>query len=110
MPGNVYVLLQILVMAAVTALLRFLPFLIFKDSSHRPAVISYLGVVLPYAVIGMLVVYCLKNVSLLAAPHGLPELIAILAVVGLHLWRKNTLLSIFGGTAIYMLLVQLVFA
>jgi branched-subunit amino acid transport protein AzlD len=72
-------------------------------------VITYLGAVLPYAVMGMLVVYCLKNVSLLTAPHGIPEAIALLAVAALHLWRRSTLLSIFGGTAVYMLLVQMVF-
>lgn len=105
-----YALLQILVMTAVTALLRFLPFLIFPGGKKRPQLITYLGSVLPYGVMAMLVVYCLKNVSVLAWPHGLPELLAILAVVGLHLWKKNTLLSIFGGTAFYMLLVQVVFA
>ena len=109
MNGNLHVLLQILVMAAVTAALRFLPFWIFRDGARRPAVITYLGAVLPYAVMGMLVVYCLKNVSLMTAPHGIPEAIALLAVAALHLWRRNTLLSIFGGTAVYMLLVQVVF-
>lgn len=106
---NLHVLLQILVIAAVTALLRFLPFLVFQDQDKRPALITYLGTVLPYAVMGMLVVYCLKSVAILAPPHGLPELLAILCVVLLHLWRRSTLLSIFGGTAIYMALVQLVF-
>ena len=98
------------VMAAVTALLRFLPFLVFPGGRKRPQIIAYLGTVLPYSVMAMLVIYCLKNVSLIAAPHGIPELLAIAAVVGLHLWKKNTLLSIFGGTAFYMVLVQLVFA
>jgi branched-subunit amino acid transport protein AzlD len=97
-------------MALVTALLRFLPFLLFRDGKKRPRIINYLGVVLPYGVMAMLVVYCLKNVSVLTWPYGLPELLAILSVVALHLWRNNTLLSIFGGTAIYMLLVQVVFA
>lgn len=105
-----YALIQVLIMAAVTALLRFLPFLIFPGGRKRPQIITYLGGVLPYGVMAMLVIYCLKNVSILAWPHGLPELLAILAVVGLHLWKKNTLLSIFGGTAFYMLLVQVVFA
>ena len=109
MSGDLHVLLQILVMAAVTALLRFLPFWIFRDGERRSGVITYLGEVLPYAVMGMLVVYCLKNVSLLTAPHGIPEAIALLAVAALHLWRRSTLLSIFGGTAVYMLLVQMVF-
>ena len=110
MSGNGYVLAQIAVMAAVTALLRFLPFLAFPEGKRRPKYIMYLGQVLPYAVMGMLVIYCLKSTQFLAWPYGLPELIAIACVVGLHLWRKNTLLSIFGGTAIYMVLVQLVFA
>ena len=104
-----HVLLQILIMALVTAFLRFLPFLVFRDQGKRPAVITYLGKVLPQAVMGMLVVYCLRNVSLTAPPHGLPELLAVGSVVALHLWRRNTLLSIFGGTAVYMLLVQMVF-
>lgn len=106
---KLHVLLQIAVMALVTAVLRFLPFLVFKDQDKRPGVITYLGQVLPYGVMGMLVVYCLKNVSLMAAPHGIPELLAVAAVVLLHLWRRNTLLSIFGGTAFYMVLVQLIF-
>ena len=105
-----FTLIQILVMAAVTALLRFLPFLVFPGGRKRPQIITYLGTVLPYSVMAMLVIYCLKNVSLIAAPHGIPELLAIAAVVGLHLWKKNTLLSIFGGTAIYMILVQAIFA
>lgn len=107
---RLYVLAQIAVMALVTAALRFLPFLVFKDQDKRPGVITYLGQVLPYGVMGMLVVYCLKSVSLTASPHGVPEFLAVAAVVLLHLWRRNTLLSIFGGTAFYMVLVQLVFA
>ena len=110
MGSNTYVLLQILVMALVTALLRFLPFWVFHSSDKRPGVITYLGTVLPYGVMGMLVVYCLKSVSIQTFPHGLPEFLAVAAVAGLHIWRRNTLLSIFGGTAFYMVLVQLVFA
>ena len=109
MTGSTFVFLQILVMSLVTAALRFLPFWIFRSSEKRPAVITYLGTVLPYGVMGMLVVYCLKNVSLLSAPHGLPEFLAVFAVAGLHIWKRNTLLSIFGGTAFYMVLVQLIF-
>ncbi len=97
----------IAVMAIVTMLLRFLPFIIF--TKNTPEYISYLGKVLPAALIGMLVIYCLKDVSITAAPHGLPELIAALSVVGLHVWKRNSLLSILAGTVIYMLLVQLVF-
>ena len=106
---SLHTLLLILLMSLVTILIRFSPFLIFRKSDRRPAFVNYLGTVLPYSVMGMLVVYCLKSTSILAAPHGLPELIAVSSVVLLHLWKKNTLLSIFGGTAIYMLLVQLVF-
>ena len=92
-----------------TLFMRALPFAVFSSKKPTPKFIRYLGAALPAAIFGMLVVYCLKGVSLLSAPHGMPELIAIAAVVGIHLWRRNTLLSIFSGTVIYMLLVQLVF-
>ena len=92
-----------------TIFMRAFPFFVFSSKKPTPKFIQYLGVALPAAIFGMLVVYCLKGVSLLAAPHGLPELIAICAVVGIHLWRRNMLLSIFTGTALYMILVQLVF-
>ena len=101
--------LMIAVTAAVTIALRFLPFLIFGGARKTPAYISYLGKVLPYALMGMLVVFCLKNISIAAAPHGLPELISCALVVLLHVWKRNTLISIIGGTVCYMLLVQLVF-
>jgi len=107
--SDINVILMIAVIAAVTALLRFLPFLIFKNGRTGPLFIEYLGKTLPYAIMGMLVVFCLKNVTLISAPHGLPELIASAVVIGLHVWRRNTLLRILGGTATYMLLVQLVF-
>lgn len=97
----------VLVCGAVTILLRVLPFLAF--GRRTPAYILYLGRVLPYAVMGMLVVYCLKGVSLLRAPFGIPEALSCALVVALHLWRRNTLLSILGGTACYMFLVQMVF-
>ena len=92
-----------------TLIMRALPFFVFSSKRPTPNIIKYLGVALPAAIFGMLVVYCLKGVSVLTAPHGIPELIAICAVVGIHLWRRNMLLSIFSGTALYMLLVQLVF-
>ena len=98
------------VVAAVTALIRVLPFIIFGGKRKTPQFVLYLGKVLPYAVMAMLVVFCFKGVSLLERPHGLPELIAGAAVVLLHLWRRNTLLSITCGTVIYMLLIQFVFA
>ena len=98
----------IAVTAVVTALIRFSPFLIFHKGTPKP--ILYLGKVLPHAVMGMLVVYCLKNTSFISAPFGVPELLAILFVVIVHKWRHNTLLSVAGGTICYMLLVQVVFA
>ena len=102
-------LIVILTIAAVTFLTRALPFLLFPDHRETPKYITYLGRVLPYAIIGMLVVYCLKETTLTAMPFGIPELIAITAVVLLHTWKHNTLLSIAGGTLLYMLMVQLVF-
>ena len=95
------------VMALVTILLRFLPFLIFRKQT--PAYITYLGRVLPPAIIGMLVVYCLKDITLTVRPHGLPELIAAACVVGLQVWRRNALISILSGAILYMLLIQTVF-
>lgn len=92
-----------------TMITRFLPFLVFSSKKPTPEYIQYLGKALPCAVFGMLVIYCLKNVSLFSAPHGIPELIAIAITAGLHLWKKKMLLSIAGGTIAYMLLVQLVF-
>lgn len=92
-----------------TLLTRFLPFLLFPANKPTPKYLQYLGCVLPAAVFGMLVIYCLKDVSLLSGNHGLPELIAIAVVVGLHLWKRQMLLSIAAGTVCYMLLVQLVF-
>ena len=98
----------ILVMAAVTFLLRGLPFLLFAKNTPKP--ILYLGDVLPYSVMAMLVVYCLKGVNFLGGSHGIPEVIAVAVVVLLHKWKHNTLLSILAGTVCYMILVQAVFA
>lgn len=92
-----------------TVLTRFLPFLLFPTGKPTPKYIQYLGTVLPSAVFGLLVVYCLKDVNLLAGSHGLPEAISIAVVVGLHTWKRQMLLSIAGGTVCYMLLVQFVF-
>lgn len=92
-----------------TVLTRFLPFLVFPAGKPTPKYIRYLGTVLPSAVFGLLVVYCLKDVSLFAGSHGIPEMISIAVVAGLHLWKWQMLLSIAGGTLCYMLLVQLVF-
>ncbi|MCI8511739.1 MAG: branched-chain amino acid transporter AzlD [Lachnospiraceae bacterium] len=88
---------------------RFLPFLLFSSKKPTPKYIQYLGKALPAAIFGMLVVYCLKNVSILSGNHGLPELLAVLAVIWLHLWKRQMLLSIAGGTVCYMLLVQFIF-
>ena len=101
--------LLIAVIALVTAGLRFLPFLIFGENRITPPLVSYLGQVLPFAIMGMLVVYCLKDVSFTAAPFGIPELISCAVVTLLHIWKRNTLLSIGAGTLCYMLLVQFVF-
>ena len=101
----------IIILAVVlgTMVTRFLPFLIFPEGKTPPPFITYLGTVLPYAVIGLLVVYCLKGITPLAYPYGLPELISVAAVVVLHLWKGNTLASIALGTVCYMVLVQMVF-
>ena len=88
---------------------RFLPFMIFSSRKPTPRYIQYLGKALPSAIFGMLVVYCLKSVELSGGSHGIPEFISIGAVVALHFWKRQMLLSIAGGTVCYMLLVQLVF-
>ena len=103
---------QILTVAAVvlgTMTTRFIPFLLFPDGRPTPKAVIYLGKVLPGAVFSLLVVYCLKNVSIFTGSHGLPELIAILFVVILHIWKRQMLVSIAGGTILYMVLVQFVF-
>lgn len=97
------------IMSLTTILTRALPFLLFPDQARTPVYVRYLGHVLPYPVVGMLVVYCFKDLSIRTAPYGLPELIAMLVIVSVHLWRKNALISIGIGTVIYMLLIQLVF-
>ena len=95
--------------AAVTALTRFLPFLLFGGKQQPPKAILYLGRVLPCAIMGMLVVYCLRNITPLSPPYGIPEAAGVLLAVLFHVWKRNTLLSIGGSTVVYMLLVQLVF-
>lgn len=107
--SNTSLLISILVIAAITAALRFIPFAVFSANRKTPNIILYLGRYLPYSIMAMLVVYCLKSVNLLAAPFGLPELIGVFIVVVLHFLKRNTLLSIAGGTICYMLLVQFVF-
>ena len=99
----------ILMVTLGTVITRFLPFILFSGNKGNHQYITYLGNVLPYSAIGLLVVYCLKGVHLTKSPFGLPEITAIICIAGLHRWKNNALLSIGAGTAIYMLLVQLVF-
>lgn len=110
MPLSVGASLAIILAVAVTTFAtRATPFLIFPDGKEIPPIVKYLGAVLTPAVIGMLVVYCLKNTTVLSAPHGLPEIISVLIVVILHVWKRNNLLSIGVGTVLYMFLIQVVF-
>ena len=106
---DTYILLVIVVSALVTAAIRFLPFLIFNGSRSTPPIIDKLGKTLPYAIMAMLVVYCLKGVSFASLSSFVPSLLACAVVVLLHVWKRNTLVSIVSGTVCYMLLVQLVF-
>ena len=101
--------LTVAAVAAGTLLTRFLPFLVFPESKEPPRFIDYIGRVLPYAMTGLLVVYSLRDVAPTAGDHGLPELLACAAIVLLHRWRRSMMLSIAGGTVLYMILVQLVF-
>lgn len=100
-------ILLIVVIAAVTFMTRVLPFIAFENKSYP--IIEYLGDVLPYSIMAMLVVYCLKNVNLLSGNHGICEIIGVASVIILHVWKRNTLLSIIGGTTIYMVCVQMLF-
>ena len=102
-------IITIAVIAVTTALTRALAFILFPPGKQTPPFVKYLGQVLPLAVFGMLVVYCLKDIDWLAGSHGIPELLGIAATVLLHLWKRNMLWSIAGGTIIYMLLIRLVF-
>ena len=107
MTGQIHSMLLVAVIAAVTMAIRFAPFVLFRRNT--PQAVLYLGTVLPYAIMGMLVVYCLKGVTPFEGSHGLPELIAVGTVVALHKWKHNTLLSILAGTLLYMVLLQVVF-
>ena len=107
MTDNIYALAVIGVASAVTIAIRFAPFVIFRKDP--PAVILYLGDVLPYAIMGMLVIYCLKGVSFIGGSHGIPEISSVLLVIALYKWKHNMLLSILAGTAAYMAMIQLVF-
>lgn len=102
-------IITIALCALATLITRFLPFLVFSPQRPTPKYIQYLGKALPAAIFGMLVIYCLKNVSLFTGSHGLPELLAIGATAAIHLWKRQMLLSVAGGTVFYMILVQWVF-
>jgi branched-subunit amino acid transport protein AzlD len=104
--NNKETLIIMLVVTAATVFTRALPFILFPENKKTPKYIQYLGKVLPLTIVGMLVVYCLKDVSVLSGSHGIPELIAIVVIVILHLWKENTLLSIGVGTALYMFILQ----
>ncbi len=103
---NSRAILAICIMAGITFILRSMSFVLFSHGK-TPPYISFLGKYLPFSVIGMLVIYCLKNVSFVRSPYGIPELVAVALVAGLHLWKRNTLLSILVGTVSYMLLLRL---
>lgn len=105
--NNMYVFIAIFVIAFVTALLRFLPFIIFNDKNKIPKFIQYLGSVLPYSIMAMLVIYCLKDISFMHYTFFLAELISVIVVVIIHVWKRNTILSIIGGTALYMILIRI---
>ena len=107
--ADLHDILLVATVTLVTIALRFLPFWIFGENRTTPPLVAHLGKVLPFAIMGMLVVYCLKDVKLTTAPFGAPELIGCALVAGLHVWKRNTLLSIGAGTLCYMLLVQFVF-
>lgn len=102
-------LILILLIAFITFLIRATPFILFPANKKTPEYIVYLGTILPYAIMGMLIIYCLKGVSISAPYFGLPELISVAFVVIVHLWKRNTLISIAGGTILYMVLVQYIF-
>lgn len=107
--SNLNAFFMILVIALVTMALRFIPFFVFSGERPVPKFINYLGRVLPYSIMAMLVVYCLKNISFMKAPFGLPELICVALVAILHVWKRNTLFSIICGTVCYMVLIQFIF-
>ena len=88
---------------------RFLPFLVFHENKETPTFIQYIGKFLPSAVFGMLVIYCLRNVNVIQGSHGIPELLAIIVTCGLHIWKRQMLVSIAGGTIFYMLLLHFIF-
>lgn len=102
-------IITILMIVLGTIITRFLPFILFPPSKETPKFIKYLGTVLPPAVLGMLVVYSLKDISILTGSHGIPELISIVFIISIHIWKRKMLISIAGGTILYMFLIQVVF-
>lgn len=110
MPISAFQSFVIIILVALTTFAtRLVPFLLFPKGKKIPPVIEYLGKVLTPAVIGMLVVYCLRSTPVLDAPHGIPEAVAVAVTAGLHIWKRNNLLSIGAGTVLYMVLIQMVF-
>jgi len=102
--------LIIMTIAIVTFGIRFLPFLLFSGKNKTPASVQYLGKVLPVAIIGMLIIYCLKETPLTSSPYGIPEVISILFILVVHIWKRNTLFSITTGTFTYMCLISFFFS
>ena len=109
MPDYTHAMIIMLVMGGCVLLTRILPVIIFGRSERVPEFILYLGKVIPYTAMGLLIVYCLRDVSILSGTHGLPELIAMIVVVASYLWKRNTIVSVVLGTAVYMVLLQMVF-
>ncbi|NCB42847.1 MAG: branched-chain amino acid transporter AzlD [Clostridia bacterium] len=107
---SVQTILTIVAIAVGVQITRFAPFVLFPDGKKRPLVIDYLGKALPPAMMGLLVVYCLRNISVVSSPYGIPELVAIIATVGFHKWKSNALLSIATGTACYMFMMHVWFS
>ena len=108
--NNHYILSAIFVSAAITFMIRVIPFILFGKGKTTPLYVTYIGKYLPLAIMSMLIVYCLRNVQFSTAPFGIPEAIGIIAVAALHLWKRNNLISILGGTLVYMVSIQFIFA
>ncbi len=107
--NNSYTLIAILVIGIVTFAIRVAPFILFGKDKATPKYVQYIGNYLPPAVIAMLIIYCLRNVNVSAFPFGIPEVIGVITVAILHIWKRNNLISIIGGTAIYMIAIQFIF-
>ena len=109
MTDSGHAIIVIAVMGLAVLATRIVPVLVFGRGEKVPEFILYLGRVVPYTAMGLLIVYCLRDMPVLEAPHGLPEIIALAVVTGTYLWRRNTIFSVVIGTALYMFLVQSVF-